>query len=152
MLQPQPTLLHRWFDEVWNQGRMETIDELFAPDAIAHGLSDGDGKPMYGPAAFRFFYLSRRQAFPDVHIVIEDCIVEGDKIVVRCLVKGTHTGEGMGVPPTGQKVELGGVCIAQVHGGQIVESWNYYDFVPAYVQLGIVEFKALPHPVGLSGN
>ena len=141
-----PTLFHRWIEEVWNQGRTETIEELFVEGSITHGLSDGEKGPLIGREPFKRFYLSRRGAFPDVHIEIQDWTQTEEVVWVRCTIRGTHTGDTLGIPPTGMKVDLTGVTIAHIQHGKIVESWNYFDFVPYYVQLGIMEFKRIPYP------
>ncbi|MGI6456293.1 MAG: ester cyclase [bacterium] len=139
MQNQETTLLHRWFDEVWNQGREEAIDEMFAEDCIAHGLTDEHGNEIRGPQAFRSFYRRMRNAFPDVHITVEDVIKEGDQIAARCLVQGTHTGDGMGIAPTQKQVLFRGICYARVQDGQIQEGWNHFDFLELYQQLGVIQ-------------
>lgn len=131
------TLIHRWFNEVWNQGREETIDELCAPEAIGHGLGEGDAD-THGPAGFRIFLHNMRTAFPDVHFTIEDTIVQGDKAVVRLIFKGTHIGDGLGLPPTGNSVTLAGIVIVRVAAGQITEAWNSWDQLGLLRQIGAV--------------
>jgi len=66
------TLIRRWFDEVWNEGRVDTIDELFSEDGIAHGLSDDTGNPLRGPSGFKEFHTKFREAFPDIVVTVED--------------------------------------------------------------------------------
>jgi steroid delta-isomerase-like uncharacterized protein len=134
------TLIHRWFDEVWNHGREDTIDELFAPDGIAHGLGEA-GSGARGPEAFKIFLRNMRSALPDAHVRIEDTIVEGDKAVVRVVLKGTHRGPGLGLPPSGKPVSISGMVMVRVAGGQIAEGWNNWD------QLGLLQQTgALPAP------
>ena len=70
-------LVTRWFDEVWNQGRTDLIDQLRAPDAVATGLTEGYAKSR-GKGPFEAFHANLRDAFPDLHINIEDMIAEGD--------------------------------------------------------------------------
>ncbi|HKY03342.1 MAG TPA: ester cyclase [Blastocatellia bacterium] len=129
------TLLHQWFEEVWNKGRAEAIDEMLASDATAHGLVDSSGNEVQGPEAFKSFQQSFRNAFPDIQVTVEDTVTEGDKITARCTVKGTHTGEGVGLAPTGRGVEFEGICIGRVKDGKIVEAWNTFDFQTMYQQL-----------------
>src|SRR5688572_9778699 len=97
------TVIRRWFDEVWNQGRVESIDELLAADGVVHGLGDGS---MTGPAAFRAFQASYRDALPDVAITIEDLVAEGDMVAFRWSATGTHRGSGMGIAPTDRAVRF----------------------------------------------
>jgi steroid delta-isomerase-like uncharacterized protein len=131
------TLLHRWFDEVWNQGQESAIDALFAPDAVAHGMVGADGKELVGPEAFKSFFRQFRATFPDVHIVIEDVLVDGDKVCVRCSVTGTQTGHGVAGAPTNRSVAFTGTCIARIENGRIAEGWNHFDFLSMYQQLGM---------------
>ena len=131
------TPLHRWFEEVWNQGLESTIDELMAPDGVAHGIVGPDGKEIIGPASFKPFVRQFRTAFPDLHIKIEDALVDGDKVCVRCSVTGTHTGHGVAGAPTNRAISVTGACIARIDNGRIVEGWNNFDFLSMYQQLGM---------------
>lgn len=130
------TLVHRWFEEVWNQRREDTIDELLAEDAVVNGLSDAEGNTIRGPESFKGFHRAFLSAFPDIKVTIEDTVTEGDKIAVRCSVRATHTGEGVGVSPTNQTVEFTGLGFAIIKDGKIVEAWNEFDFMKMYSQLG----------------
>ncbi len=135
------TLVHRWFDEVWNQGREATIDELFGPDCVAYGLGEGEVEAR-GPAEFKTFWRGVRDAFPDVKITIQDTITQGDKVVVRVILRGTHKGKGgFGIDPTNRPVSVSGTIIVRVANGQVHEGWNYWD------QLGLLQqIGALPAP------
>jgi steroid delta-isomerase-like uncharacterized protein len=125
-------LIHRWFEEVWNYGREATIDELFAQDGIAYGLGEQSAE-VRGPDQFKTFWRNLRSAIPDIHIRIEDTVAEGDKVVVRVLLEGTHTGDGLGVRASGNRVAVTGIVIVRVSGGQIVAGWNSWD------QLGLLQ-------------
>jgi len=131
------TLLHRWFEEVWNQGRESAIDELVADDFVTEGLSDAAGNPVRGPASFKPFYRQFRTAFPDMHFTIEDSLVEGDKILVRCRVRATHTGPGFTPSPTNKTVDFTGMCLVRVQDGKLAQGWNSFDFLTLYQQLGM---------------
>jgi steroid delta-isomerase-like uncharacterized protein len=138
MPQLRDTVLHRWFEEVWNKARLEAIDELAAPDVVAHGLVDAQGREVKGVEAFKSFWRQFRGAFPDVRIDIEDDLIDGDKVMVRCSVRATHVGEGFGLPPTTKPVNFSGVCIARFKDGRITEAWNHFDFLSLYQQLGAI--------------
>lgn len=131
------TVLHRWFDEVWNQGREDAIDTLMAPDAIVHGLAEGSDAEIRGPAGFKPFFRKFRTAFPDLQIAIEDAIAVGDRVAVRCTVTATHTGPGVLPAPTGKPTQFSGMCIVRVKDGKIAEGWNNFDFLSLYHQLGL---------------
>lgn len=137
MSDQQETLLHRWFEEVWNKGRAEAIDEMFASDGIAHGLTDQSGNELKGPEGYKPFFKSFRTAFPDIQITIEDTIVEGDKIAARCTVRGTHRGEGIGIAATDKAVEFTGITIVRVKHGKVVEAWNNFDFMRMFEQVKV---------------
>lgn len=132
------TLMHRWFEEVWNQGRAETIDELMAEDCVVHGLADAAGKEVRGPAEFKAFHAQFREAFPDMVVTVEDTVAEGDLLVARCSVRGKHGGDSLGFPATQAPVEFTGVSIVRVRNGKLVEGWNNFDFMKMYQQLGVI--------------
>ncbi len=131
-------LVNRWFTEVWNQGRSEAMDEILAPGCIVYGINDAQGNPLQGPAGFRPFHQVLRGALPDIHITVEDCVVSGDKIAVRCHVTATHQGDTLGIAATQNKVEFTGMAIVRVEGGMIVEAWNNFDFLTMYQQVGML--------------
>jgi steroid delta-isomerase-like uncharacterized protein len=138
MTSQNDTIQHRWFEEVWNKGRAEAIDDMLDPNVIGHGLVDPSGNEVRGVEAFKSFYESFRRAFPDIQVTVEDTVTEGNKVVGRCTVRGTHTGEGSGVGPTNRPVECTGMCMARVEDGRIVESWNSFDFLTMMQQIGVV--------------
>jgi len=142
MSEANKTLVRRWFEEVWNQGREETIDELFAANGVGYGLGDTD-VPLRGPAGFKPFVRNLRGALPDIHMTIEDLIAESDKVTVRLDVQGTHKGGQLGVAATGRQIRIAGVVIVRIANGQIVEGWNSWD------QLGLLrQIGALPAQKG----
>lgn len=137
-LEANKALIRRWFDEVWNKGRAETIHEMFAADGIAHGLSDEPGRTMKGPDDFTPFHGIFRGAFPDMKVVVEDTIAEGDKVAARCSVRGRHTGPHLGVEASNAPVEFTGMVIVRIRDGKIVEAWNNFDFLRMNKQIGIL--------------
>ena len=142
MSEANKALVRRWFEEVWNQGREETIDELFAANAVGYGLGDTDVTTR-GPAEFKIFAKNLRGALPDIHMKIEDSIAEGDKVTVRISVEGTHKGAQLGVAPTGRRIRIAGIVVVRIANGQIVEGWNSWD------QLGLLrQIGALPAQKG----
>jgi len=131
---PSPdAVIRAWFEELWNQGREDTIDRLLAVDGRAHGL----GAPLVGRESFRVFYRGFRQAFPDIHVDCVRSVTEGDMVSVHCHVTGTHSGPGLGAP-TGRPVDFWGHCMARIQNGQMVEGWNTFDFLTCYQQIGLM--------------
>jgi len=135
-------VVRRWFEEVWNQGREATIDELFPAEGVAHGLGDSEAD-VHGPTEFKPFVANIRGSIPNTRIRVEDIFSEGDRVAVRIILEGTHTGHGLGVSPTGRNVSIQGIIILRMVDGHILEGWNSYD------QLGLLrQIGALP---GLGG-
>lgn len=129
-------LVRRWFDEVWNKGRADAIDEMFASDGVANGLSDDPEHPITGPSGFKPFHQTFRGAFPDIEVVVEDMIAEGDKVAARCSVRGKHAGDHLGIAASNAPVEFTGMTIVRIRDGQIVEAWNNFDFMRMNKQIG----------------
>src|SRR5688572_11546977 len=122
-LEENKTIMRRMIEELWNQGKMEVADELFAADHVAPDL------PMVpaGPDGVKMIAGMFLSAFPELHMGIAGIIAEGDKVVARFTGTGTHKGDFMGVPATGKSVKFGEVGILQIKNGKIVKSWYNLD-------------------------
>ncbi len=129
-------LLRRWFQEVWNEGRIQTVYELLAPDAVARGQRGADTE-IRGPEEFVKFVGEIRGAFPDIRINVEDVFGNGDKVVLRWSVVMTHTGDTLGMPPSGKTVRSTGISIARIVDGKIVEGWDSWDQLGMLEQIGV---------------
>ena len=127
--------IRNWYEEVWNQGQGDAIERYMACDAIGHGLPAAEGEEMCGPDGFKPFVAQFKQAFPDLHIEVCQTVSEGDLVVARCIVRGTHTGEGLGIAPTHRPIEITGMSMARLKDGKMVEGWNNFDFEALYAQL-----------------
>src|SRR5215467_2811902 len=136
------SLVRRWFEEVWNQGRDKTIDELLATDVAAFGLGEHDAE-VHNPTQFKIFFHNLKNAFPDFHITIEDTLAEKDKVVVRILIEGTHKGAGLGFAPTGRRIRVSGICLIQIAGGKLIVGWNSWDQLGMLQQLGVIPSQKL---------
>jgi len=130
------SVVRSWFEELWNQGREDTMQRLFAADGMAHGLGP-DGAPMRGPDAYKPFFSRFRQAFPDIHIDVVRTVTEGEFVAAHCHVTGTHTGDALG-PATRKPVDFYGMTIVRVRDGKIVEAWNNFDFMSFYQQINLL--------------
>jgi steroid delta-isomerase-like uncharacterized protein len=138
MSEENKALLRRWFDEVWNKKNAGAIDELLAADGIVHGLSEDESNPIKGPSDFKPFHDTFRGAFPDIEVVVEDMIAEGDKVVARCSVRGKHTGDNLGIAASNSTVLFTGIAIVRVRDGKFVEAWNNFDFLKMNRQIGAI--------------
>jgi steroid delta-isomerase-like uncharacterized protein len=118
------TLARRWFEEIWNQRRGATIDELMAADAV--GLMEGV-PDIRGRADFRNVRDIMLGAFPDLRIVVEDVLSDDSRAVVRWHLTASHKGDHFGFPATNQPVSFRGLTWLTFRNGQIVEgcdAWN----------------------------
>lgn len=134
MSEENKALARRFFEEVWNKGNLDVVDELYDANSVAHGV----GEIPPGPEGFKQFVSAYRNAYPDVHFAIEDMIAEGDMVVTRWTARGTHKGELMGIAPTGKQIAVAGVTVSRYVGGKSVESWNNWDALGMLQQLGVV--------------
>ena len=124
----------RYWEEVANKGNLDLIEEICAPDYVCHEVD----QDIRGPEGVRQFIFMLRAAFPDLHVTVEDVIAEGDKIVQRWTGRGTHQGELMGIPPTGNRVSVAGITISRFKDGKVSEEWEVYDMMGMMQQLGVI--------------
>ena len=120
--------------EVWGKGNVNWIDDLYAEDYV-------DLNPVPGIPANRegvkmqvnMFY----QAFPDINIKSEEYVVDGDRVVVRFTVQGTHEGDLMGIPPTGKTAVFTGFTRLHIVDGKVVDEYSLTDMATLFQQLGL---------------
>ena len=127
-------LVRRLIEEAWNEGNLATIDEILSPDYVLH--IDAPGPP--GREGYKQDVTMHRTAFPDLRFTIEDMVAEGDKVVLRATLRGTHKGEYIGIAPTGKQITLTAISIRRIEGGQIAEEWVELDMLGLMQQLGVV--------------
>jgi predicted ester cyclase len=120
--------------EIFSQGNLSHIDELFAPDIVIH---DPD-KELHGMEQVKQGIIRLRAAFPDLHYTVEDTIAEGDKVVIRFTGRGTHRGEFRGIPPTGKEMLYTGIMILRFVERKVVDYWAVSDVLGIFRQLGVI--------------
>jgi predicted ester cyclase len=113
---------------------LDILNEVYTPDAVWH-LPDQDLRSVEEMKQYITRYLT---AFPDGNVTVEDEIAEGDKVVNRFTIRGTHQGEVEEFgPPTGRQMEQKGMAISRIEGGKIVEEWQIFDNLGMMQQLGL---------------
>jgi len=123
----------RVFDEIFNQGKFEVADEIYAGNFVNHGGSrDNDLKE--DQAAARGWKL----AFPDLKVTVVQEIAEGDRVTVLWTATGTNTAEGNGLPATGKSIQGRGSTIWRIVNGKITEEWSEFDQLRIMKQLGLL--------------
>ncbi len=117
--------------EIWSQGRIDRIPEIYAPDFVGHF----PGGTVRGPQGIRQRVESLRTAFPDWNEEVVDVIVEGNRVVTRFVSSGTNLGPFQGKEPTGRTIEISEVAIFRVLEDRIAEQWVYPDLQSMQEQL-----------------
>lgn len=128
-------LARRFYSEVVNGGNLDLIDELVSEDFVDHEALPG--MPTTGPespkATFSMFFA----AFPDLQMTVDDMFADGDKVVARATMSGTHKGEFMGIPPTNKGFKVQAIDIGEFHDGKMTEHWGVTDQAAMMEQLGL---------------
>ena len=120
-------------ERIMTAGETDLIEELFAPDFVEHNPALGD---VRGPDGFRkYVYEPFHRAFPNVTVTVEDIVAEGDRVVLRAGIRGTHEGEFMGIPPTGRRIDVPAFALHRVADGKVAERWTLFDGVSIRRQL-----------------
>lgn len=137
MLQDAQRMLLDLYLECSNTGKTELADQIFTstseqhtPDHVARGTQE-----------IVSYIIQTRAAFPDIKFVDEGRLADGDWVVFRWSVSGTHKGEFNGIGPTGRHVKLHGVTLARIDNGRIAHQVAYYDRLALLEQLGVVPAK-----------
>jgi len=128
-------ILRRALDDFWNQRDMGAIDELYATGYLGHDPSGLHGATL---KEFKQATAGLFTAFPDFHLTIDNEVVEGDKVVKRWTITGTHRGEFMGIPPTENHIAVTGINLYRIADGKIVETWWSSDALGMLQQLGVI--------------
>ena len=128
--QPKQTLI-RWFEEVWNKGRRQAIDEMLPPDCVIH---DG-ATSLKGPEEFKKFFDLMRSAFSEIQVTPEETISEGELVCLRWSVKMRHTGDGLGMPATGRNLTTTGISVVRFAGGRFAEACQNWDMMGVMQQI-----------------
>jgi steroid delta-isomerase-like uncharacterized protein len=119
--------------EVWNGGKLAVVDELFAPDYRGH---DPNRPQLDGPEAVKRSVSDFHAAFPDFAVSIDDLIAEGDRVVWRYTMTGSHNAPFLGVPATGRRIAANGISIFRIDDGMLREGWINFDALGLLRQLG----------------
>ena len=126
----------RRFVQVWGKGELDIIDELASPTlSVYYPVFPQQAK---GGAAFKQELTGFRSTFTDVDIHIEEEIAEGDKVVLRWSLSGTHQGNLFGIPGTGKRIEWTGITIYRIADGKVVEERGEEDFLSILRQIGLI--------------
>jgi steroid delta-isomerase-like uncharacterized protein len=137
MSKENKAFVRRYFEQVWNEGRLDRFEEFYAQDVVGHnGAAATDAKSMKEGLAMI------RSAIPDINIALDDELAVEDKVVTRFTISGTHQGELFGIPATGKQLVWSGITIFRLSGDKIVEYWLQTDNLSMMQQLGAIPAPA----------
>jgi predicted ester cyclase len=139
LLEKNVAAARRMFDELFNQGKLEVIDEISRPDLVNHDPT----MEIHGREAMKKFVTTYRTAFPDLHYIIEDVLIEGDTVGLRWTARGTHTGQLYSITPTGKRVTFTGMHMYHLIGGKIREIWGSWDTIGMIQQISTIPTSTL---------
>jgi len=137
-------LLSKWIEEGWNQGNLDVVDEVYAPNFTQHDPSSP--VPVTSAEALKHYVAGFRNAMPDMHFETEDLIAEGDKVVTRLTSFGRHEGDLPGAPATGNEMKMTSITIHRIAGGKLVEKWSEKDMISLLQQIGKMPARELGKP------
>ena len=127
-------IARRLMEDVWNNRKLDVVDELIDASYAYHDPNSPDFPQ--GPEGYKARVTFYTNAFPDLRFVIDDVIAEGDRVVVRWQATGTHRGEVLGVPATGKAITGTGMHVIQCKNGSVVHDWGVWDALGLLHQLG----------------
>lgn len=139
-------LIHRWFEDLYNEGNLEVADEILADELEYHGPRSFSPGSLRKPEHVKAFVKRYHAAFPDINYHVDHVFGTGDEFAVRWKAEGTHTEELFGLEGTGKKFTDEGLNVFEIEDGEIVAVWSYWD------TLGMVRELGLVAPMGLTSR
>jgi len=130
-------IFRNWFADIWNDKRSDLMTQYIAAHTKFHSVSL-DGEPAHGPAGFQPLFDTLVAAFPDIKFTVLNVIESGAYAAGHWTATMTHSGEGMGVKATGQKLEIAGMAILRCADGKAVEVWDQWDRLGLLTSIGAV--------------
>jgi steroid delta-isomerase-like uncharacterized protein len=127
-------IVRQVLEDSWKD--LGVIDELVSTDYVGHDPARPE--PIRGPQGAKENVNQYREAFEGAHITVKDQIGQGDSVATRWEGRGRHTGEIMGIPPTGKDVVVEGITVSRLEGGRIVEEWTNWNTLGMLQQIGAI--------------
>jgi len=123
MAESNTALARRWFEEVWNQRRDDTVRELLDVEGVGHL----EGMDVHGPEEFLAARAALLATFSGMRVTVDATVADGEDVVTRWSARGTHDGDGLGIPASQRPVTFEGITWMRVRGGRIVEGWDRWN-------------------------
>jgi steroid delta-isomerase-like uncharacterized protein len=139
-IEPHKRTVRRFFEELWNERNLAVADEIFAADCVTYQLTSGAETVAVprNPEAVKAHVGEWLKGFPDLHFTIERMLAEGDHVVTYAAMRGTHTGEWLGLPATGKTVIIRMTVTHQIRNEKIVADWVLVEALGFFQQLGLL--------------
>ena len=128
----------RWFEEIWNRGNLDVIDEFMGPQTVIHDAGPEPGD-ISDPNVFKGMAAALRSAFPDLRLTIHELIAQDSRAALRFSATGTHRGPFLGLAPSGRSFTITGMAMGEWDGDRLIAGWNNIDMLSLLAQLGIVQ-------------
>lgn len=130
------TIMRRALEEAYSRGDLTAAAQYYTDDYVRHDPAT----PNLGTGveAVKQVVTTYRTAFPDLHLTIDDLLADGDKVVTRWTVRGTHRGSLQGAAPTGKEITTPGISISRIVEGRIAEEWVHWDTLGLLQQIGVI--------------
>jgi predicted ester cyclase len=129
-------VITRYFEQVWNRGQLDALDELLCADYVNHSPSTPNPRP--GPEGLKPIVRAMREGIPDLHYEILDLVAVQDKVAVYLRVTGTHEGMLFDIAPTGRRIDVYQMQIEWLRDGRIWQHWRVTDELALMRQLGVL--------------
>jgi len=134
-LEQKKALARRYWDEIWNQGSLDLADEIFTADFLLD--MPPPNQPLRGPQGVKDFVTTDRAAYSGLAFTLDDQVAEGNEVITRWTMRGTHAGVWHGIPATGKDVEFVGVTAFRFQDDKIAGGWVVSDALGLMRQLGV---------------
>ena len=133
-------LIKRFVEELWNQRKLAVADDIFDNECYTIQLRSGEPpiQEPRGPEVIKAHVKEWLAGFPDLQFIIEQMIAEGDRVSSLLLMEGTHTGQWLGIPPSGKRISIRMMTIHRIQNGKIVADWVIVESLGLFQQLGIL--------------
>ncbi|HWM94899.1 MAG TPA: ester cyclase [Thermoanaerobaculia bacterium] len=141
-LEENKAIARRFREDLWNTGDLALVDAIMARDCEVHARVPFTTDFMRGPEAMGQLVLFYRIAFSDLRMAIDQIVAEGDLVVTRWSGRGRHTGDLLGLPPTGRETFTSGMDMLRIEDGKIVEGWVSWDVLALIEQLAVAPGQA----------
>ena len=134
MSEENKAVARRFYEEVFNKTNLDAIDEFCAPGFVDHTAPPDVAPGIEGLKQLLGMYFN---AFPNLRITVDEMVAEGDVVVVRSTATATHTGDLMGISPTGKQITVRGLDFVRMSGGKATEIWHFEEEMAMFAQLGV---------------